>query len=207
MLYEFINPTRLINTDWSRVQSISSKMFSKLENGDFDKDKKLREEYGAVEYNLGNYGSLFLDTENEDGLPWYHWTGPLLTSNISWGKQIEEKLKNSPINFSNFTYFIHQRKVFEHTDGKTDEEKSFDGHCNLNFVISCEDPTSYTFIGRGSEQKTYPSNGDSAWLIDTTIPHGINNHGKREVFQMKFYNSFDRVVNYLLDNPDILWSN
>jgi hypothetical protein len=204
MLYEFKQPTLLSDNDWTNTQKIAEDVINRCTKGNFDKDSKFETSYNAMIYNMGVYGAIILNTNHENNLPWYNWTGKLLDKTLPWSKKLKEQLKLADLNFVNFSYFVHHHEIYEHIDGKTEEEKLFEGHCNINYVISCESQETYTYVSNGEKRETYNSNTSSAWLLNTSLPHGIKNKGKREVFQIKFHSPFEKVCKFLQENPSIL---
>lgn len=210
MLYQVKNSTLLTEFDWERTQYIFQELWNLVSAGDMKDRFYYDEDYKANTYSLGNYGGVIENFSLTRGSPWITWTGPLLESVIPWTTDLKNKLQNSGLDFVNFTYTRHLVDIDKHIDGKSKSERidilnSGQGHCNINYMIYCENPDSYTYVeDEKGNRSTYQSTPGTAWLLQTDVPHGVVNKGRREAFQIKFHSSFDKVKHWLEKNPDFL---
>jgi hypothetical protein len=48
---------------------------------------------------------------------------------------------------------------------------------------------------------SYPSIPGKAWLINSSVEHWVDNQNFREVFQMRFHDSYSQIKDYLINYP------
>ena len=74
------------------------------------------------------------------------------------------------------------------------------GHCNLNYIVE-SDPESTAYFQRPDGLHFYRSPKNTAWLLDSTVPHWVENEGQRIVFQLRFHSPYDQVRECLTQYP------
>jgi len=203
MLYEIKNIDLLKNTDWSKVDKIAAHLFTKIKEGKYEEHVTHEAAYSADIYSIKNNGSVIANYNLTDGKPWLAWCGHFLETMLPWSKNVKDHFLKNNLNFVNFSYFEHDSYVKPHIDGKKDSEKNA-GHCNINFIVACEDTNAHTWVKDGDTMLSYNSTPNTAWLLDTTKTHAIENNGLRKIFQIKFHDSFDTIKTFIENNPDIL---
>ena len=203
MLYEIKNIDLLKNTDWKKIDKVASQLFIKIKEGKYEDHVTHEVAYNADIYSLKNNGSVIVNYGLTDGKPWLNWCGHFLETMIPWSKNVKDLFLKNNLNFINFSYFEHDSYVKPHIDGKKENEKNL-GHCNINFIVSCEDTNARTWVRHEDITLSYNSIPDTAWLLDTTKTHAIENNGLRKIFQIKFHDSFDIIKTFIEKNPDIL---
>lgn len=194
MHYQLICPINLnYEVDWNRIRKIYNKLVDQTSQGIYQEHPE--PSYSAVRYDIGNYGSIISSTILTDGIVWNVWCGQLLESLLPVELlNLRQDLIDSGLNFVNFNYFQHHGNVNLHRDGKRLNEAS-EGQCNINYIISCDNPNTETIVYSDISpgyQESYSGAG-KWWLLDTYTKHQVKNSGFREVFQLKIYNSFDKI--------------
>lgn len=181
--------------DWQRIRKIYAKIVEKTQQGTFVCHQE--PSYGGARYDLGRWGSVIESdclTPNE---LWRVWAGPLLEELLPDSVlHYRNIMREHGLNFVNFNYFQHQSNIMPHQDGKRLLEAP-NGHCNINLVVSAEDPTAETlaYAEDGSVER-YHGTGQW-WLLDTTVIHEVRNQGPREIFQLKVFDSYSTVKDFL----------
>ena len=194
------------NYNWNRLRSVASHLFSKVDQGYFDDDVLWQPAYEAKIFNIGCHGSVIVNHSLTNNSPWYTWTGPLLENTVPWCKELRQKLLENQLDFVNFTYTLHFQNINAHIDGKTNQEKTL-GSCNINHIIASESVESFTFTESDAVQQRYQTIPGDTWLINTNVVHGVINQGRREVFQVKFYQPFEQVQDFFISNPNFFHVN
>lgn len=204
MLHEIKKISLLKNTDWGRIQKIFNFIWKQMDLDKFKEHRRYEPVYRSDIISLGkSYGGITETTKFTNGTPWRTWTGNLLEHCIPWKKTFEEKIHKSGLVFVNFSYTRHSTIISSHIDSKTENEGN-NGHCNLNFILNCEDQNAYMWASDGLnkiEQRSIPM---TAWLLQTDTYHGVKNNGLRDVFQIKFHSPYKKVAKFIDDNPDFL---
>ena len=203
MLQELTQIDLLKNTDWTRVQNVFGTLWTKIDAGEFNDRTTFEPAYNSTVYSLGNYGSVNESFGLTGGVAWRTWSGSLLEQCIPWSQPLKEKIKALGLNFVTYSYLRHSSPINEHIDGKTAKEGKR-GHCNINFLLKCDDPYAYTWVSDGSTTLSYPSDPNRAWLLQTDIPHAVVNTGVRESFQIKLDSPYHEVAEVLKQNPTLL---
>ena len=162
-------------------------------------------EYQAQTYSLGNYGCMLSNTSlTSEANPWDTLFGKIVEKFLPQHiLSLRDEIKFAGLNFINFGYYQHVGSIKEHIDGKKIDEGK-DGHCNVNFIVDSEDPNAMTFAYNDNRQESYQSIPNTTWLLNTEVVHGVNNTGRREVFQIKIYNSFGKVKKFFQEKNMLL---
>jgi len=203
MIHPISNIGIFVRQDWSRVTQTFQHITDKIDRRELDKKAYRENDYGSTFYSLGNHGGVFENFNLTDGSPWNTWTGDFLETFLPWCKKLRSVFESSPLDFVGFSFGRHTDNVKAHIDGKKTGEGTL-GHCNLNYLVYCENPNSYTYtISSNGEEQRYYSQSGTAWLLATDVLHGVKNQGIRDVFQLKFFSPFVKVKDWLEDHPDV----
>ena len=199
MVNQFTLPISIdFDHDWSKINRVYNQLIKLVDEKKFQSHDQ--DEYYASIHNLGNFGgSMVVTYEFTKPNTWYIWNGKLLETLLPAKiYSLKQQMTDAGLNFISFSYSQHQGPISKHIDHKSPEEAT-DGHCNLNYIISCSDPDACTVATDGTSIEQYPSTAGSCWLLDTTTCHQVNNTGSREVFQIKIHNSFSEVKKFFED--------
>lgn len=203
MIYSIPNIDIFTHTDWSRVTQALEHITDKINRKELDHKAWMEDAYKSTFYPLGNYGGVFQNFDLTEGSQWNIWTGNFLETFLPWSKKLRSIFESSPLDFNGFCFGRHTQSIKSHIDGKKIGEAPR-GHCNLNYLVYCENPNSYTYaISANGEEHRYYSHSNTAWLLATDVLHGVQNEGIRDVFQLKFFSPFVEVKNWLQDHPDV----
>jgi hypothetical protein len=196
-----------INHDWSRVRRVYRKLIENYEQGFFDKTVTWTGGYEAHTAGIGSHGSIIISTSLTQGVKWYSWTGTLLEQLLPFAENLKTKFKNNGLKFCNFMYFQHTTNIDKHIDGKQSNELGvLHNQCNVNYVIRADDVNAASYFKDELDTHVYYSTPGQAWLINSGVQHWVNNSGHREIFQIKFHDSYSRVQEYFNKNPlNLTW--
>ena len=190
------NPLPLtINCDWTRMRKIYSKLIDNYHNGFFDNQTWVpNAKYMACD--IGHHGRLAVgDTVTPD--IWFAWSGPLVEAIIPWAQSFKKLTKDAGIFLQNFAFHCHSGDIFRHRDSKDGADMRYqDRQCNLNFIVSSDNQSKSYF-----EQKDgihyYVGKNNHAYLIDSSVPHWVENSHHREIFQIRFHSTYAEVKEFL----------
>lgn len=73
----------------------------------------------------------------------------------------------------------------------------------LNYVFGNDDDQAFTWVGPEHARETYASDVDTAWLLDTQVPHGITNDGERWTLSIHFNADYDQVAAWFAERPGL----
>jgi len=189
--------------DWDRVRNLYNQIIEKKQQNYVKNNNE--SVYNADTYSLGKYGAMISNhtlTDHE----WNIWAGPLLEHVLPASiYEISNKLKASNLEFVNFGYFMHFGNIKEHVDPQRDDV-SKNGHCNINYVIGSTDPNAKTvlFDPTTSTYESYPSTPKKTWILNSAVPHRVENRGIREIFQIKVFSPYNQVKDFFQDNGWVL---
>jgi hypothetical protein len=184
-----------INYDWQRLRRVYHKLIENYHHGFFDRTQ-WNDKIQHTACDLGRHGQLVISDNITEGA-WIIWTGGLLDSILPWAKEIRHKTKQAGIFLQDFAFHYHYGDITRHTDKKTGDEIDFqNSQCNLNFVVSSSDPESTSYFERPDGVHCYVGRAGFGYLIDSSVPHWVENKGHREVFQIKFHSSYDKVKDF-----------
>lgn len=200
-----IQPVDLtIHQNWNKVRSLYQSILAKKEANTFP-NKNFLETGQAKLYNIGSYGSLIYEDSDMLSKDWGNLTGKILYQTLPWFNHAQRIFAD--LNFYSCNWSVGHTNIRRHCDGKPDKESSL-SFCNLNFIVSCEDPTAVTLSYDASDPNivsSYPSKPNTAWLLDPNLPHEVKNSGLREILQFKFLNSYDNVAKFLNQTGPIVF--
>ena len=185
-----------VDADWNNVRKVYHKIKEKRDAGHFHREYKL--EYDSEVYSLGALGFISSSTSLTSESEVWDMIGGKIIEKILPADLIalRDDMTNAGLNFINFNYYQHLGHILEHVDGKEIDEGKH-GHCNINYIVSSDTPNSTTFARKHGHEESYRSIPSTAWLLNTTINHGVRNTGLREIFQIKIFSPFDDVRQFL----------
>jgi len=186
----------LSHIDWTKVRQ----MYDGIENR-FRQGQLVPEEvtsYGSQRYRLGREGmsgSVMVDQQHTQQ-PWVAWCGRLLGEMVPDLQHIGEQMKRDGLDFVTLTYNRMTGPIGRHADGKPEGEAPR-GQCNINYIIGCSDSeaSTHAVMPDGTVQ-SYASLPDTAWCLDTSVPHWVECSGEREFIQMCVHEPLDQVVDW-----------
>ena len=200
-----------INQDWSKVISIHNDIKKRWQDGKLNKFKKeismVDSAYTSayadaemVRYDFGNSGSFLPQQGNSEVEPMVSsLSGPIFTSQLSWISKLKEDFKELEPSFS----LQETNGCFDrHKDGEVKDSKK--KHCKLNWVI--EDGTGNTYSEDDDGSITSYPNLKGGYLLDTTKFHWVECADTRYVFTISFHEPFDKVLSWLNDHPNLVYS-
>jgi hypothetical protein len=76
----------------------------------------------------------------------------------------------------------------------------------LNYIFDNADDSAYTWVQGNNSIEQYPSELNTAWLLNTQMPHGIKNQGIRWALSIHFDTEYDTVVKWFNNNTDLIFS-
>jgi hypothetical protein len=162
--------------------------------------KKYIEGYNnSVRYDFGSAGSLtayniVTGTDVASAA-----AGQIIESELPWIDKLKQDM--SELQISAITVQCNFGSLSPHRDGK--EESSTIYHCKLNHIIDNYNACSY--VKDGDTVLSYPSEKDTAWLLDTTKVHWVNGTGERYVFQICFHQKYSEVAEWFNDHPGLVY--
>jgi len=181
-----------INFDWSRVSKAYDSVILKTQN---DSNFTYKKEWVADISSLGPAGIIIHD--NMLSTNWNIWSGPMLLSLLPWRTQLNDVFQGLTIH--SISFLVADHNISKHTDGRSIEEQNIP-FTNLNYIIRSDDSEARTFLYDLDWETilgTYSSTPNTAWIINPDYPHEVEVAARREVFQIKFANSFQEVYDFL----------
>lgn len=189
-----------IKCDWTRMNRVYQKLLENFNYGFFDDVKQWVPNAKYTACDIGVHGRWAVD--NKTVQPWFLWTGPLLESIIPWAKKLREKTARAGILLQNFGYHYHDFDIYKHVDSKETADRKYQSEqCNINFIIKCSDPPGKSFFERADGTHYYVSQENCAYLIDSSVPHWVENQSYREILQIRFHSRYDMVKDFFQKNP------
>jgi hypothetical protein len=178
-----------INQDWAPILARTNKMFA-LE------DKAKIEPFGdADHYVLGSMGTI---SKHKLSKKWYRLTSPIINKSMPWVDAMltsMEKLKPDDGCISYLNGSGGQHIDFPHLP------------TSLNFIISSTDTSAFTWVQDDDTYETYPSEVNTAWLLNTQKTHGIENSGERWCFSIHFGEPYHTVKEWFDAHPNLKYGN
>lgn len=186
--------------DWRRMIGIYDALIEKQRAGLFDATAYSTPHVpDLVAHDIGSYGMLFTSQQLTPNEIWYVWNGQLLETVFPWSAKLRQKFGSHGIDLVDFSLSRHFHSIKKHTDKKAPGVAT-QGHCNLNYIVE-SDPESTAYFQRPDGLHFYRSPKNTAWLLDSTVPHWVENEGQRIVFQLRFHSPYDQVRECLTQYP------
>ena len=153
------------------------------------KANKLRQIYDNPEtthYSIGDHSFLLVDKKSTLN-DWTSLSGKIIDMNLKWIDQARELF--SGLNFQGCSYNLTHIDLQMHVDFYPEIYKPV---CKVNYIVSCVDPNAVT-LSQDADDPTifhsYPSIPNTAWIIDTGLPHEVKSQGCREILEFRFHNT------------------
>lgn len=196
-----------INQDWDVIRKAFGNVLAKFKTGSF-KDRGIWvEEWGIYRYDLGPLGSIFTVNETMAKNGWTVWSGKLLTTFLPWYKQAEEYF--SGLNIASVSWHDLCGDAVRHVDSKVMINGVEMPVANINYIVSSEDKDAYTEMEDTVDpalKLRYNSIPGNIVLMDPTQYHTVHNTGHREALQIKFYNTYQEVSDFLDKKKPVIFS-
>jgi hypothetical protein len=195
------------HADWDIVRSTYNKLYTLKSAGQFDSNKHKISDDRFDYYRLKHFGEILDygsgDTPLSPG--WCLWHGKHLESMLPWSGQFRQLFNKFEI--GHMSWSSHDSSVARHRDLKVSNESHLP-HCSLNYIIRCDDPSAITnaYNDDLTLNSSYLSIPNTAWLLNIDMLHDVVNNGRREVFQIKFYNEFEHVLEFFEKNGPMVFS-
>jgi len=181
-----------INFDWKRI----SKAYDVVLSKSYDKSNwQYKKEWVANTADLGSLGLIISDKLLSKD--WNIWSGSMLLSMLPWRHQLNEVF--SGLTIHSISFLVAHHPIEKHVDGRSPEEKDIP-FTNLNYIVGSENTETRTFLYELDWETvlgSYLSIPGTAWILNPDYPHEVEVSARREVFQIKFANSFQEVYDLL----------
>jgi len=189
-----------IDYDWSRMIRIYDVLIEKHRSGFFKNTTYRFPHIPDLEaHDIGKYGTIVTSRGLTPWEDWYVWTGQLLDTVFPWTQTLKDRFSEHNIDFVDISLSRHFHSISQHIDRKT-AGIAEDGHCNLNYIIE-SDPDARSYFESAEGTVCYPSPQNTAWLLDSSVSHWVENEGPRIVFQLRFHSPYQLVLDNLQQYP------
>jgi hypothetical protein len=176
-----------INHDWTPTKTLVTKLLA-LE------DSAIVESYGdADHYLLGKLGTI---SKHKVSKQWLRLSSPVVNKSIPWLTTMLERM----------TELKPDDGAISFMTGNGGEHIDFPHlQTALNFIITNTDPAAYTWVKDDTHCETYPSNVNTAWLLNTQKLHGIQNSGERWSLSIHFNTDYFVVKEWFDKHPNLVF--
>jgi hypothetical protein len=155
-------------------------------------DRAAVETVGASDhYVLGSLGTI---SKHNPSKSWYRLASPVINRSMPWLDAWLESMAELEPDDGCISFL--RGNAQEHVD--VPEMKTA-----LNFIITNTDPDAVTWIQDGDDYETYPSEVNTAWLINTQKLHGIKNSGERWSLSIHFNADYATVKNWFDNHANL----
>ena len=179
----------LINHDWLRTKSIAQRLVQLKEQGsvlDFG---------NSVHYDLGPIGSI---SDHKLSARWFRVAGPNVRNTMPWLITMIEMMKDLQPDDGVISYLEGDGGL--HTDNP-EYPSAF------NYIFDNEDQSAYTWVEADNQTFNYKSQVDTAWILNTQMPHGIKNNGKRWALSIHFKADYDTLKKWFDVQGKLIFGN
>jgi hypothetical protein len=144
---------------------------------------------GSAHYDLGVLGVL---SKHHASQKWYRIAGPVINKTMPWINDLLDTIKelspdNGAISFLRGDGAMHIDQP---------KEKSA-----LNYIFYNTDPLAHTYVG----DEHYASVVGDAWILDSTVPHGIKNNGDRWSLSIHFAAPYNELRSWAESNENLIY--
>ena len=166
--------------DWQGTMNTAKKLLSIKLNStsvtDFGNSKH---------YDLKSLGVI---SDHSLSPSWHRFSGPVINKTMPWLEKMLYMFKELNPDDGCISYMLGTGG--EHVD--IPEAKT-----SLNYIFYNSDSSAYTWsIDDGENKKSYPSDINTAWLLDTQKLHGITNTGERWALSIHFNCEYEKVSSW-----------
>lgn len=177
----------VIEQDWSRTKTVMNKL-RELEI------HAIQSQHGlSTHYQLGSLGTL---SKHNLSQSWYRVASATINQTMPWLAELLEQLQELLPDNGCISYM--QGPGAEHVDDPNMKSA-------LNFIFENSDTGAYTWVKHNEHYETYPSDINTAWILDTQKPHGIENTGERWSLSIHFNTEYDKVKQWFDNNPSLIF--
>jgi hypothetical protein len=192
------------NQDWSKVINLYNKISKKWDNHELTTsfhsatEDWVKENDGGVElFRVGNAGYFLpMDELTKNSSVGGSISGPILELLLPWTKQLRKDMEE--IDLSSIMFLECNQDMIPHVDGKP---LGVSHHCRINYMIN--DCDSVTCVDNNGTIESYPTVAGTAWLLDVSKLHWVNNNQTRHTFQLTFHRPFDEILNWFNSRPNL----
>jgi hypothetical protein len=158
-----------INYDWQKLKSAIQKILLLK-----DQHTDMSDDGAAIHYYYGSLGAI---SDHKDSNQWLRLSGPVVQ--LAAPGIVEFVNSLTDLQIDNWSISVLTGDGAEHVDRASTPSA-------LNFIIECSDIESYAWVNDNGICETYPSEVNTAWILDTQHPHGIKNNGVRYTLSIHF---------------------
>ena len=180
-----------INQNWEQLITVGKTLQAKAHAGKLPEANWI-ESYQDYRYDLNEFGSVqFFDPITDPTDPKFStvsYCGKIVEGMLPWSRKFRQDFAD--LNLVTFTYLETAGNITKHCD-RLDPETAHLGHCRVIYVIN--DTNAVTYAELDGHIESYPSRAKTAWLLDTSKPHWIENNQIRQVLQITFHEPFAKV--------------
>ena len=176
-----------INHNWQSTKKVVENLI-KLEQ------HVVPNEYGAADhYELKSLGTISRHRPSEH---WYRVSGPAVTRTMSWLPKMLDIMKELKPDEGCISRL--KGNGAEHIDLP---------HLmtSVNYIFDNSDQLAYTSITNKKEVFIYPSCINSAWILNTQLPHKIINNGIRWTLSIHFNTEYGIVKEWFDNNTNLIF--
>ena len=178
-----------IEHDWQSTIDMAKKLLSiKLNSSsvtDFGNSKH---------YDLKSLGVI---SDHSLSPSWHRFSGPMINKTLPWLEKMLDIFKELNPDDGCISYMIGSGG--EHID--IPEAKTA-----LNYIFYNTDPCAYTWIVEDTEnKKSYPSDINTAWLLNTQKPHGVDNKGERWALSIHFNCGYEKANTWFSEHNNLIF--
>ena len=187
-----------ITQDWTKLIALFDSLRTRWQNNQLE-NGVLIPESGDCRYYFGNTGCFTtLDCVTGHAQDSALLSGAIVDSQLPWIKQLEQDF--APLKIFNFDISGMTGSFTPHVDRKPGHDGA---HCRINYMLNNTAAVTYAQGLDGVE--SYPGRVHTAWLLDTTKTHWVDNSQSRYIFQINFHESYDTVSHWLDQHPGLMY--
>ena len=188
-----------IDQDWSRIQRRYHDLVGKIQQGLLPVTQIPRYKSGFT--SIGAHGGI-TSCYNYSQDAWHTWIGESLQNLLPWSETVKSRFDTAGLKFKNFSYFEHCGPISRHIDSHPAGLDVRD-QCNVNYIVDA-DPASRSYYIIDQDTYYYDSEVGKAFLMHTGVEHWVDNHARRAIFQMRFLENPQTILEYFQHNPLVL---
>jgi hypothetical protein len=176
-----------INHDWDKTILATQKLLSLKSAGSIS-------DYGnSVHYDLKSLGTI---SEHKPSGAWFRVASPVINKTMPWLDDFLNKMEELNPDEGAISY-LHGKGA-AHIDLPHMQT-------SLNYIFKNSDSTAHTWIESDNIKDVYPSQLNTAWLLDTQKLHGIENDGHRWTLTIHFNTEYDVVCKWFEKHPKLIF--
>lgn len=187
---QFCKPIDItINHDWDKTILATQKLLSFKSAGSVS-------DYGNSEhYDLKSLGTI---SQHKSSGAWFRVASPVINKTMPWLDDLLSMMKELHPDEGAISY-LHGKGA-DHIDLPHMQT-------SLNYIFKNSDSTAHTWVESDNIKEVYPSQLNTAWLLDTQKLHGIENGGHRWTLTIHFNTEYDVVCKWFEKHPKLIFEN